>query len=78
MKLTSMLSAGPHIGPSAAGGVSDPDLWVDLVRRLHVPGYERIRARMGTQELAERLDGYGGSAPYLQDTLDELTNEGLI
>lgn len=70
--LLSLMSAGPIINNGKnryKKGFADIDVFVDLVRRLHVPNYEEARRRFSDSEL--RSDYYDANeiAPYLQRDL---------
>lgn len=75
VRLTSWLSLGPvKVAQSQGAPVPPPDLdgYVDLVRRLHVDGYERVRSRYQEADVQEDFADAGEALPYLQESISNL------
>lgn len=79
--LLSFLSLGPIALNGQMGNsrqVDSLDEFVDFVRRMQIPGYERFRQHVGDQELYDRLDGANEYFPYTQEELEVLQRDGVI
>lgn len=73
--LTAWLSLGPIKAAMGQGKPVPPrdlDEFVDLVRRLHVPGYEQARERYRAPDVQEDYADAGESLPYLQESIAHL------
>ena len=77
--LMSFLSLGPikiALGESRSGPlVSDLDEFVDFVRRIQVPGYDRLRSRFGEADVLEQYADWNESDPYQQAAISRLLEE---
>jgi hypothetical protein len=77
-RLLSFLSAGPLIGPGRSRiAPEDLDGYVDLVRRLQVPDYERARPRFGDESTLNWLSDANEIAPYTTDMLGRIADGRL-
>lgn len=76
--LLSWLSAGPVIGgahPRIA--TRDLDEYVDLVRRMQVPHYERARPYFQDSHVLEELSDANEVFPYLPEVLQRIADRRL-
>lgn len=72
--LLAFLSAGPGRRGDPGLAVSDIDEFVDLVRRLHVPFYERARHRFGDPQVERSMRLTDRARPYQTPALRPLAD----
>jgi hypothetical protein len=77
-RLLSFLSAGPLIGAGRSRiAPEDLDGYVDLVRRIQVPNYDRARPRFGDETTLDWLSDANEIAPYTTGMLARIADGRL-
>lgn len=75
--LTSFLSIGPlkkSIGQGSRFGITQPDEFVDFMRRLQTPYYEEARTKFSSRDVLEWYSDSNEVAPYSPDSLKKIIN----
>lgn len=79
VKLTAFFTRGRILtlhGEDEENEVLDASAFAELIRRLHVPHYEEARRHFDSPELYDRYADGGEVAPYMQEALKALIENG--